>query len=55
MSRIILTDDLWEQFQIILKSKGCQERKNNRKVMEVILWKLPTGEPWQDVPIDLCP
>ena len=55
MSRIALNDDLWGQLQQIMKSKGCKSSKNNRNVMEAILWKIRTGATWRDVPEDLCP
>ena len=50
MSRIVLNDDLWGQLQIIMKAKGCKSSKNNRNVMEAILWKIRTGATWRDVP-----
>lgn len=55
MSRIVLNDDLWGQLEKIMKSKGCKSSKNNRNVMEAILWKIRTGATWRDVPGDLCP
>ena len=55
MSRIVLNDDLWGQLQQIMKTKGCKASKNNRNVMEAILWKIRTGATWRDVPEDLCP
>ena len=55
MSRIVLNDDLWGQLLPIMKSKGCRYSKNNRNVMEAILWKIRTGATWRDVPEDLCP
>jgi transposase len=55
MSRIVLNDDLWGQLQEIMKSKGCKSSKNNRNVMEAILWKIRTGAQWREVPADLCP
>ena len=55
MLRTVLTDSLWDQLQFIMRSKGCKKSKNNRNVMEAILWKLRTGSPWRDVPEKLCP
>ena len=55
MVRRAITDSIWQQLQVITKSKGCKNSKNNRDVMEAILWKLKTGAPWRDVPKELCP
>ena len=55
MPRKALNDEVWEQLLSILKRHGCQNRKNNRNVMEAIIWKLRTGSPWRDIPSDFCP
>ena len=55
MSRIVLNDDLWGQVLPIMRSKGCKFSKNNRNVMEAILWKIRTGAQWREVPVQLCP
>ena len=55
MTRRVLDDSLWEQLQIVMRSKGCRSWANNRNVMEAILWKLRTGAPWRDVPAEFCP
>lgn len=55
MLRRALTDSLWQQLEVIMRSKNCKKSKNNRDVMEAILWKLRTGSPWRDVPEALCP
>jgi len=55
MVRKVLDDSLWLQLQAIMRSKGCKNSKNNRDVMEAILWKLRTGAPWRDIPKELCP
>ncbi len=49
MARTVLTDNIWEQLQTTMKNHGCHQWKNNRNVMEGILWKLRTGVPWRDV------
>jgi len=36
-----------------MKAHGCHQWKNDRTVMEAILWKLRTGAPWRDIPIEL--
>ena len=55
MIRRALSDPIWEELQKIMKKKGCKSSKNNRNIMEAILWKLRTGAPWRDVPKELCP
>lgn len=55
MARIVLNDDLWNQLQSIMRSHGCKSSKNNRNVMEAILWKIRTGAQWREVPTELCP
>ena len=55
MARCALTDEMWKQLQVVMKTKGCREWKNSRNVMEAILWKLRTGAPWRDIPKELCP
>ena len=54
MARTVLTDNTWEQLQSTMKSHGCHTWKNDRQVMEAILWKLRTGAPWRDIPSELC-
>ena len=55
MTRKALTDNLWQQLQTTLYSHGCHRWKNDRDVMEAILWKLRTGAPWRDIPEEFCP
>jgi transposase len=50
MSRVVLTDSLWTELEAVMRSKGCKKSKNNRNVMEAILWKLRTGAQWREVP-----
>ncbi|MGP5495332.1 IS5 family transposase [Psychrobacter celer] len=55
MARTVLNDNTWEQLQSTMKAHGCHTWKNDRQVMEAILWKLRTGAPWRDIPGELCP
>ena len=55
MARTVLTDNTWEQLQSTMKAHGCHTWKNDKQVMEAILWKLRTGAPWRDIPSELCP
>ncbi|MBD7948727.1 IS5 family transposase [Psychrobacter sp. Sa4CVA2] len=53
MARIVLTDELWQQLQEVMKQHGCYITKNTRTIMEAIIWKLRTGAPWRDIPEEL--
>ena len=53
MARTAITDNIWEQLQATMKAHGCHQWKNDRTVMEAILWKLRTGAPWRDIPTEL--
>lgn len=55
MPRRFLSDAAWVQISDTLKKKGCYHSKNSRNVMEAILWKLRTGAPWRDIPVEFCP
>ena len=56
--RTVLSDRDWEQLQPLLpsqKGKKGRPRKNDRLVIEGILWVLRTGAPWRDLPKEFCP
>ena len=55
MVRRVLNDEIWEQLEPALRAQGCHRWKNDREVMEAILWKLRTGAPWRDIPEEFCP
>jgi Putative transposase of IS4/5 family (DUF4096) len=55
MARIALTDENWAELQEVMKNKGCHRWKNDRIVMEAIIWKLRTGSQWRDIPTELGP
>jgi transposase len=55
MARRIITDEIWEKLLVTTKQKGCRNTKDNKEVMEAILWKLRTGAPWRDIPEEFCP
>jgi len=55
----LLKDDQWEKIEPLLPStapgkKGGPPWKDNRKVLEGILWVLKTGARWRDLP-DIYP
>lgn len=55
MVKRVLSDSIWEQLQVTMKTKGCHCCQNDRDIMEAILWKLRTGAPWRDLPTAFCP
>jgi transposase len=55
MLRQVITDVIWNELEATLRKYGCHRRKNDRNIMEAILWKLRTGAPWRDVPQEFCP
>lgn len=55
MARHVITDTIWNELEKTLRDYGCHRWKNDRNIMEAILWKLRTGAPWRDIPKELCP
>jgi transposase len=58
MARMMLRDEDWDKIQSFLPSqigKQGRPRKNDRLVMEGILWALRTGAPWRDMPPEFGP
>lgn len=55
MVRQVITDVIWNELEATLRKYGCHRWKNDRNIMEAILWKLRTGAPWRDVPQEFCP
>lgn len=55
MTRRVITDAIWQQLQEVMKAKGCHRWRNDREIIEAILWKLRTGAPWRDLPSEFCP
>jgi transposase len=56
MHKSLLSDSQWQKIQPLLpKPKGRKRgrpRKDNRCVLEAILWVLKTGARWRDLPKD---
>lgn len=52
MNRLQLTDEFWSRFQDALLEFGVYDKPNLRITVEGILYKLRTGCPWRDVPIE---
>ena len=43
MARQVITDTIWNELEKTLRNYGCHRWKNDRNIMEAILWKLRTG------------
>ena len=54
-TRLVLSDGSWARFLGVMRARGLRNRRNNRMVVEAVLWKFRTGAPWRDVPPALCP
>ena len=55
MARTILTDRDWDKITPLLprkRTKRGRPPKDDRMIVEGILWVLRTGAPWRDMPED---
>jgi transposase len=53
MTRMFLKDKDWEKLSLLLPSQAGKQgrpRKNDRLVIEGIVWIIRTGAPWRDMP-----
>lgn len=58
MARRILTERMWQRLAPLLPpERGRQSRpaKDNRQMLEAMLWRLRTGAPWRDLPSEWGP
>jgi transposase len=58
MTRRMLRDTDWEKIVLLMpdqKGKQGRPRKEDREIIEGILWVLRTGAPWRDLPPDFGP
>jgi len=53
MSRLMLTDELWENLSLLLLQSGrVYDKPEHRMTFEGILYRMRTGCPWRDLPSD---
>ncbi len=55
MTRMFLNSKEWKKLSPLLPSQAGKQgrpRKNDRLVIEGILWIIRTGAPWRDLPSD---
>ncbi len=50
MIRLMLTDELWSKFKEIMRQHGIYDKRNLRKTVEGMLYRMRTGLPWRDPP-----
>jgi transposase len=54
MARLLLTDDEWELIADAFAEPAAtgRPRRDARTVLDGVLWVLPTGSPWRDLPAE---
>lgn len=52
MTRMMLTESLWNKLKIALHAAGAYDTDHIRMNVEGILWRFRTGAPWRDLPAD---
>jgi len=56
MARKIITEEMWKRIRPLLaRHKNGRPRKEDRHMMEAILWVHRTGAPWRDLPEEYGP
>ena len=58
MLRLMITDRMWLKIAPLLPSergRKCRPAKDNRLMLEAILWRFRTGSPWRDLPNEFGP
>ena len=56
MTRLLLRDDQWDRIEPLLSGRAGDcgvTGKQNRLLIEAVLWICRTGAPWRDLPADL--
>lgn len=55
MTRLLLTDSLWNRLLSAIKETNAYQTDNLRVTIEGILWSFRTGAPWRDLPDEFGP
>jgi len=58
MLRLMLSDAMWQKIGPLLpceKGRRARPAKDNRLIVEGILWRFRTGAPWRDLPESFGP
>jgi transposase len=58
MARKILSDRMWKQLSPLLppeRGRKARPARDNRLMLEAILWRLRVGSPWRDLPEEWGP
>lgn len=50
MPRLMLTEEYWSKLRTIVHEHGIYDKRNLRKTVEGILYRMRTGLPWRDLP-----
>ena len=53
----MLTDAQWAKFEtaiVAIKLRGARPRKDDRRTIEAILWRLDNGAKWRSIPAELA-
>src|SRR5947209_19975769 len=52
----VLTDAQWAKFEAAIeavKIRGARPRKDDRRTIEAIIWRLDNGAKWRSIPAEL--
>jgi transposase len=52
MPRLLITDEYWMKLRPIMLDAGIYDKAELRNTIEGILFRLRTGSPWRDLPVD---
>ena len=53
--RFFITDSMWRKLKPLFpaeRGRCARPSKSNRLMLEAMIWKLRTGSPWRDLPVN---
>ena len=56
--RFFITDSMWKKLSPLLppeRGRCARPCKANRPMVEAMIWKLRSGSPWRDLPVEFGP